>query len=107
MGAAVHRELRRGARHHGNRPGPPPASAGPAGGVGGLHRGPLTGARDLSERPADCRGSIYVPRWPRMGALGWRWPLVLGCAVFVLVGWGVLTWHQAQVWHDSETLWTY
>src|SRR5712692_4263556 len=25
-------------------------------------------ARDLSERPADCRGSIHVPRGPRMGA---------------------------------------
>src|SRR5439155_451114 len=53
MGAAVPPELRSGSRHHGNRPGVPPASAGPAGGVGGLHRGPLAGARDLSERPAD------------------------------------------------------
>jgi len=55
MGAAVPPELRPGSRHHGTRPGPPPARAGPAGGVGGLHRGPLAGARDLSERPADCR----------------------------------------------------
>src|SRR5205823_11429610 len=53
MGDAVHPELWRGCRPDGDRPGPPPASAGRAGGVGGLHRGPLAGTRDLSERPAD------------------------------------------------------
>jgi tetratricopeptide (TPR) repeat protein len=31
--------------------------------------------------------------------------LVEGLAVVVLVGLGTLTWRQAQVWRDSETLW--
>jgi Tfp pilus assembly protein PilF len=33
--------------------------------------------------------------------------LIPGCAVCVLVGFGVLTWNQVQVWHDSEKLWTH
>ncbi len=36
----------------------------------------------------------------------WRFPLT-GLAVCVLVGLGVLTWNQTQVWHDSETLWAH
>src|SRR5207245_1977696 len=30
-----------------------------------------------------------------------------GMATCVVVGLGVLTWNQAQVWHDSERLWTH
>src|SRR5438876_2288082 len=32
--------------------------------------------------------------------------LIPGCAVCLLVGLGVLTWNQAQIWHDSEKLWS-
>src|SRR5206468_81372 len=49
-GAAVHPELRSGSSDHCARLGPPPASAGPAGDMVGLHSGPPSGARDLSER---------------------------------------------------------
>jgi hypothetical protein len=48
--------------------------------------------------------------------LGWRafshgrvnrvWAGVVGAAgLAMLLGWGVLTWHQAQIWRDSLTLW--
>ncbi len=42
----------------------------------------------------------------------WGWsrgavPLMTGLAVCVVVGLGVLTWGQTEVWHDSETLWTH
>src|SRR5712692_5046544 len=57
-------------------PGRLPSTAGPAGGVGGLRGSPLAGTRVLSERPADCRGSIYLPGRPRRGDLGRRWPVV-------------------------------
>src|SRR6059036_79209 len=33
--------------------------------------------------------------------------LIPGCAVCVVVGLGVLTWDQVQVWHDSGKLWTH
>src|SRR2546422_9750746 len=33
--------------------------------------------------------------------------LIPGCAVSLLVGFGVLTWNQVQVWHDSEKLWSH
>ena len=36
----------------------------------------------------------------------WRFPLT-GLAVCVLVGLGVLTWNQVQVWHDSDKLWAH
>src|SRR5712692_7879164 len=32
---------------------------------------------------------------------------IVGVAICVVVGLGVLTWNQAQVWHDSEKLWTH
>ncbi len=32
---------------------------------------------------------------------------IAGVATCVVVGLGVLTWNQAQVWHDSEKLWTH
>src|SRR5438132_479223 len=32
---------------------------------------------------------------------------IAGVATCLVVGLGVLTWHQAQVWHDSEKLWTH
>src|SRR6059036_1589001 len=32
---------------------------------------------------------------------------IAGVAVCLLVGLGALTWNQAQVWHDSEKLWTH
>jgi len=31
---------------------------------------------------------------------------IAGVALCVVVGLGVLTWNQAHLWHDSETLWT-
>jgi len=33
--------------------------------------------------------------------------LLAGLALCVVVGLGVLTWNQAQVWHDSQKLWTH
>src|SRR5882724_483418 len=33
--------------------------------------------------------------------------LLAGIALCVVVGLGVLTWNQAQVWHDSEKLWSH
>src|SRR5205823_5117837 len=33
--------------------------------------------------------------------------IIPGCAVCVVVGLGVLTWDQVQVWHDSGKLWTH
>jgi hypothetical protein len=32
---------------------------------------------------------------------------IAGVAMCVVVGLGVLTWNQAHLWHDSETLWTH
>src|SRR5712691_8927469 len=32
---------------------------------------------------------------------------IAGVATCLVVGLGALTWHQAQVWHDSEKLWTH
>ena len=40
----------------------------------------------------------------RMGRL--RMALVGALLVAVLVGWSVLSWRQAEVWHDGVTLWT-
>jgi tetratricopeptide (TPR) repeat protein len=40
------------------------------------------------------------------GYIGQRiFALVSGLAAVVVVGLGVLTWKQMQIWHDSETLW--
>jgi tetratricopeptide (TPR) repeat protein len=64
---------------------------------------------------------IAADRYTYLAGLGWAmlagagllssWHavrlLLPGFALGVLVGLGVLTWHQAQVWHDSETLWTH
>src|SRR2546425_4992766 len=33
--------------------------------------------------------------------------LLAGIALCVVVGLGVLTWNQVQIWHDSEGLWTH
>src|SRR2546425_13098242 len=33
--------------------------------------------------------------------------LLAGIAFCVVVGLGVLTWNQVQIWHDSERLWTH
>src|SRR5256885_7339224 len=33
--------------------------------------------------------------------------LLAGIALCAVVGLGVLTWNQVQVWHDSERLWTH
>src|SRR5712691_2460677 len=33
--------------------------------------------------------------------------LIPVCAVCLLTGLGVLTWNQAQIWHDSEKLWSH
>ncbi len=76
-GDAVHRELRRGACRHGDRAGPPPSMARPAGGVAGVRGRPPAGARHRSERPADCGRSIYLSRRPRMGDPGRCRPVVL------------------------------
>src|SRR5207247_2312999 len=34
-------------------------------------------------------------------------PPIAGVAMCVVVGLGVLTWNQVQVWHDSEKLWAH
>src|SRR5256712_4597327 len=34
------------------------------------------------------------------------WPIA-GVAICAVAGLGVLTWNQAQIWHDSERLWTH
>jgi hypothetical protein len=46
-------------------------------------------------------GAGLHPWWPR------RPSLCTGLCVCVLLGLGVLTWNQAQVWHDSDNLWTH
>jgi tetratricopeptide (TPR) repeat protein len=43
--------------------------------------------------------------WQALGSRTRRW-LVVPAAVLV-AGLGVLTWKQARVWHDTETLWRY
>jgi protein O-mannosyl-transferase len=64
---------------------------------------------------------IAADRYTYLAGLGWAiwvgggllacWPrlpsLLTGAAVCVLLVLGVLTWTQAQVWHDSERLWTH
>jgi Tfp pilus assembly protein PilF len=64
---------------------------------------------------------IAADRYTYLAGLGWAilagaglgssWRatrfLLPGSAVCVLVGLGVLTWNQAQVWKDSERLWTH
>ena len=32
---------------------------------------------------------------------------IAGVAMCLVVGWGVLTWNQVRLWHDSEKLWTH
>ena len=64
---------------------------------------------------------IAADRYTYLAGLGWAlltgagllscWRtkrfLIPGCAVCVVVGLGVLTWNQVQIWHDSERLWTH
>src|SRR5438552_3729104 len=64
---------------------------------------------------------IAADRYTYLAGLGWAilagagllscWHatrfLIPGCAVCLLVGLGVLTWNQAQIWHDSEKLWSH
>src|SRR5881296_2260229 len=64
---------------------------------------------------------IAADRYTYLAGLGWailagagllsvwrRRPfLVTGLTVCLLVGLGVLTWNQAQIWHDSEKLWSH
>src|SRR5437016_14139755 len=63
---------------------------------------------------------IAADRYTYLAGLGWAilagagllscWHatrfLIPSCAVRLLVGLGVLTWNQAQIWHDSEKLWS-
>ncbi len=64
---------------------------------------------------------VAADRYTYLAGRGWailagagllsRWRatrfLIPGSAVCVLLALGVLTWNQAQVWHDSEKLWTH
>src|SRR5437667_1836777 len=64
---------------------------------------------------------IAADRYTYLAGLGWAilagagllscWHatrfLIPGCAVCLLVGLGLLTWNQVQVWHDSEKLWSH
>lgn len=50
-------------------------------------------------------GAIYFCRLWTAGRIGFgRFVLAAPLSVAVLVGLGILTWRQTQVWHDSETL---
>src|SRR5437667_3225814 len=73
--------------------------------LGIFHNGPQIAA-DRYTYLAGIGGAILVGAaqlsWWRAGRF-----IVAGSAVCVLVGLGVLTWHQTQVWHDSEKLWTH
>src|SRR2546428_3048030 len=64
---------------------------------------------------------IAADRYTYLAGLGWallasagmlapwrrRSFLVTGLAVFLLLGFGTLTWNQVRVWHDSEKLWSH
>jgi tetratricopeptide (TPR) repeat protein len=64
---------------------------------------------------------IAADRYTYLAGLGWAmlagagllssWHvtrrLLLGCSLCVLVALGAHTWNQAQVWHDSERLWSH
>src|SRR2546427_2183593 len=63
---------------------------------------------------------IAADRYTYLAGLGWAilagaplssWPatrfLITGPALCALLGLGVLTWNQVQIWHDAEKLWTH
>src|SRR2546429_304470 len=53
-------------------------------------------------------GLLFCGRASRRSTTGTpiTWPIA-GVAICAVVGLGVLTWNQAQIWHDSERLWTH
>jgi len=65
--------------------------------VAGLGWTILVGAGALAWYDARRQGTIGRPAWVTS----------LGLTLGVLVGLGVLTWSQVQVWRDSKTLWTH
>src|SRR5881397_2503660 len=66
-----------------------------------------------SQIAADRYTYLAGPGWAILAGAGllscWHATrfLIPGCAVCLLVGLGVLTWNQVQVWHDSEKLWSH
>src|SRR5437870_13295022 len=66
-----------------------------------------------SQIAADRYTYLAGPGWAILAGAGllscWHATrfLIPGCAVCLLVGLGVLTWNQAQIWHDSEKLWSH
>ena len=53
-------------------------------------------------------GLLFCGRASRRSTTGTpiTWPIA-GVAICAVAGLGVLTWNQAQIWHDSERLWTH
>jgi len=66
-----------------------------------------------SQIAADRYTYLAGPGWAILAGAGllscWHATrfLIPGCAVCLLVGLGLLTWNQVQVWHDSEKLWSH
>src|SRR3989449_709677 len=66
-----------------------------------------------SQIAADRYTYLAGPGWAILAGAGllscWHATrfLIPGCAVCLLVGLGVLTWNQVQVWQDSEKLWSH
>jgi len=87
-----------------------------SGGVGDVRGDPAAGARIVQNGPqitADRYTYLAGLGWALLAGAGalacwrtWRRPLA-GIALSVAGTWGVLTWNQVQIWHDSERLWTY
>jgi protein O-mannosyl-transferase len=78
--------------------------------------GDLSGEQLLSDRQAYLAslpwalliGSAVVHCWRAwVSGSALRWTLFArgGAITVILIGLSILTWSQAQVWHDSETLW--
>src|SRR5438128_1315693 len=52
-------------------------------------------------------GLLFCWRTPRSSKAGTPTTLPIAGVAICVVGLGVLTWNQVQIWHDSERLWTH
>lgn len=51
-------------------------------------------------------GTGLIHRGPfRLKEYSWTRTFVVGLPIAILLSLGILTWKQARIWHDSETLW--